>query len=242
MKNAVVKAALQCGADCPAPEALARAMELPSGAGERQTAEGHLKHCAPCRTEFALLQEFERGQERADETAAVDWIVDRLDSSSRPTNSKGKVIEIRPKWWQTFWMSPGRMSALAVAAVLIFAVVLTLPRRQSETTGEGTADVLRSAPLHAIAPSGDLIAPPTEFRWNTVQAATNYVVTVTEVDRTVVFQGKVTTTSLPVPPQLTKLLQPGKTLLWTVRAEDAAGHELTTSGEQRFRVASSPPN
>jgi hypothetical protein len=93
---------------------------------------------------------------------------------------------------------------------------------------------MRSAPLHAVAPVGELERVPEEFRWTVVPGAARYSVVVTEVDLTPVFQTRVGTNSIPLPDEVRKMLGPGKILQWTVIAEDSSGRELATTGVQRF--------
>lgn len=238
-KNSVINTALQRGPDCPSFDALTQALELREGAADRVSAEQHVKGCAACRTELALFQEFELGRARPEEIAEADWIAARLAGSL--ANKKSTAVGTRPRWWQRLWSSPAGLGAVAAAAVVILAVVLAVPWRHSEPVREGSGDVLRSAPLRAIEPAGELSVVPKEFRWSAVDGAATYVVTVTEVDRTVLFRGNVSATSLPVSSEVKRVIQPGKTLLWKVSAEDVSGRKLTESGEQRFRLEGPPP-
>jgi hypothetical protein len=237
-KDARMKVALSAASDCPTLETLVQSLDLAQPTAERVAAEDHLKNCATCRNELAMFREFESGQELPHEKDDVDWIAQQLaDPLAR---QKPKVVEMPLKWWQGGWSSPVGWSAMAAAAVLIFAVAVNMPWHRPAAPVE-QPDVLRSVPLRALSPAGDLTQAPTEFQWSPVNGAAAYVVTVSEVDRTIVYQKKVTNTSLPTPYDVGKLIQPGKTLLWVVRAEDSAGREVMSSGEQSFRLKAPPP-
>jgi hypothetical protein len=236
-KDAQMKAALSASSACPSFEGLVQDLELVEPTAERLAAQDHLKNCVACRNEVALYREFESGQELPHEKDAVDWIAQQLADAQSP--QKSKVVEMPLNWWQGGWRSPVRWSAVAVAAILIFAVAVNIPWRRPAIPVD-KPDVLRSLPLRALSPAGDLTQAPREFQWSAVSGAAAYVVTISEVDRTVVYQKKVTNTSLPTPYEVGKLIQPGKTLVWVVRAEDSAGREVMSSGEQRFRLEARP--
>jgi hypothetical protein len=236
-----MKTALSAGGACPSFESLVRSLELAEPTAERLAAEDHLKDCAACRNELALFREFESGQELQHEKDDVDWIAQQLADAQAPQRSK--VVQMPMKWWQAGWRSPMRWKTTAIAAaaaVLLFVVGINITWRRPAAPVE-QPDVLRSLPLRALSPAGDLTVVPKEFQWSAVSGAAAYVLIVSEVDRTVVYQKKVTNTSLPTPYEVGKLIQPGKTLVWVVRAEDSAGREVMSSGEQRFRLEAPPP-
>ena len=243
ISQAVIKEAMKGRTECPSLETMARTLELAAEQPESRETEEHLSSCLLCRTELSLLREFERIESQQQELEDVQWIAGRLAATPVPeikpqaTRVLPKVIEIKAKWWHV-WTSPGRMGALAAAAVLIFAIGIYQPWQGSQRGVERSGDTLRSAPLRALVPAGDLTSVPKEFQWSAVNGAAQYVLTIREVDRTTVFQIKTTATSLPLPPEAAKLLLPGKTLLWSVRAVDGSGREIAASGEQRFRLES----
>jgi len=232
MNRDAIKSALQSGPDCLPLEVLASRMDLPAESKERRAAETHLGECAHCRTELALLREFESGAVRPEEQEAVEWITERLARGSahpfvRPAGPR------QTPWWRRRWTAPAFAVALAAAATLIVAI--NVEWRQPAIPGEGP-DVVRSTPLRAISPVGDLSAPPQEFRWTAVSGASRYRLTVTEADRTLVFQDRFTTTSVPVPGEVRKALQPARTLFWSVAAEDASGSDIGSTGAQLIRL------
>ena len=222
-----LRSALQAGPDCLPLEVLASRLDLPVESSLRRAAEGHLRDCAHCRTELALLNEFEAGAVRPEERETVEWIEARLAVESRRN-------AVRPvRWWRRSWTPPVFAGALAAAAALIVAINVEWRRPVIPADGP---DVVRAAPLRAIAPLGDLKSIPQEFRWTAVPGAADYRLTVTEVDRTVVYQDRVIGASAPVPDQVKSLFQPAKTLFWSITAEDASGREIARTSPQLIRL------
>ena len=78
---------------------------------------------------------------------------------------------------------------------------------------------------------------PEAVRWDAVPGAVRYMATLTEVDRTVIFDTKLTTPELLVPEQTRRLLVPGKTILVEIQALDAAGNVLAQVGGMRVHVS-----
>lgn len=232
MDHETLKSMLQAGPDCPSVGVLASRMDLPAESAERRAVDAHVATCAHCRTELAMLREFESGTVRPEEKDALEWITNRLASAEARQQIR-QPQDSGSKWWQRLWSPPGFAAALAVAAALIVAV--NVEWRRPVIPGEGP-DVVRAAPLRAISPLGDLNVAPREFRWTAVSGAAGYRLTVTEVDRTVVFNNKLTTTSTQIPDQVRKLFQPGKSMLWMVTAEDASGREIASTGFLLIRL------
>jgi hypothetical protein len=206
-------------------------MDFPLGSAQRKAAEEHVSACAHCRTELALLQEFVAGNIREDEKESVDWIKGQLTPPAQVPREIKQPRDQGSRWWGKLW-SPGYAAALAVAAALIVFVNVEW-RRPASVPGQ-QADVMRSTTLRAIAPVGELDRVPEELRWSDVPGAARYSILVTEVDLTPVFQGRVGSSSIPLPEEVRKILVPGKVLQWTVIAEDASGRELATTGVQKF--------
>jgi hypothetical protein len=220
------------GPDCLPVDDLAADLNLPEGSAQRRSAEQHLATCAHCRNELELLSAFESGAIREDERVAIEAITARL-ASAKPRRQTVSAV-----WWQRFFSPTGFAAALAVAAALIVAI--NLDRGGSTRVEDGAPDTLRSAPLRALSPLGELNGVPQEFRWTPVNGASTYSLNVVEVDRTPVFSGKVPGTSLPIPSQVRELLQTGKILQWSVTAYDNAGRELASTALQRFQLKASP--
>jgi hypothetical protein len=235
----LIRAALQAGPDCPPLQKLAYQMGLGSDTLERRAAEEHVKSCVHCSTQLAISCKFESGAARPEEEESVRWIAAQMRSTGI-LNNAGRTRNLTPDGWRRVGKPSLLAAALAVATALIVVVSLK-PRQPVAILGE-QSEVLRSEPLRAVAPLGDLRAVPDDFRWTAVAGAARYVLTVTEVDRTILFQGKIETTSAPLPALVRNLLASGTTLLWSVTAEDPSGSELAWSGVKRFRLQHSPSN
>ena len=61
-----------------------------------------------------------------------------------------------------------------------------------------------------------------------------------EVDRREVWRGEASDNPLAIPPAVTALIAPGKTLFWQVSASDQSGKILGTSGVRSFRFFVEP--
>ena len=213
----VFRRALRHGEDCPPPEAMIEAME--HGAAGHEEIPAHVKRCPACQTELALFRGFEAGEVKADERDAVDYILRRL---------RGEESAPGPSLWQRltgFW-TPVRMGGFAVAAAALLLTIGLSTQWQSrrgtpETMQEN--DVLRSAVIRGISPQGDVAAFPDQIRWEPVPGAAEYNVTLSEVDRNVIFHKKFTTPALDVPQEVRTLMVPGKTVLLLITAMDSSG-------------------
>ena len=230
----IINAALKPGAGCPPLDELESSMHAPQGSAVRREAEQHVARCAHCQTELVLLQEFRSEAIRPEEQAAVDWIAGRLSSPVPEPGGAGRMItEPARKWWTRLW-SPPVFAAIAITAAVLIFVNIERPRSADDLTRE--TDVLRSARMHAVAPTGDLSTVPEEFRWSAVRGADRYLLVVTEVDRTVIYRNTVSQTSIGIPDEVRKILRPGKTLQWIATAQDSSGREIASTGVQEFRT------
>ena len=219
------------GPDCQPVDELSASLNLPEGSSQRRAVENHVVTCSYCHNELELLHVFESGAIRDDEREAVEAIAGRL----APVNLKPPKASAA--WWQRLFSPPGFAAALALAAALIIAV--NLDRGGPHPIANGAPDTLRSAPLRALSPLGEVQGVPQEFRWTPVPGASTYSLSVMEVDRTPVFSEKVPGTSLPIPSHVGKLFQTGKVLQWNVIAYDNSGRELASTALQRFQIKSS---
>lgn len=196
---------------------------------ERTEAErAHLATCPRCQTELALFDQFRGDPASADELRDGQWIAAELQRRfAAPSNVKA----FRPRF--------GAFSGLAAAAalVLVIGTAWWLENREpSLDSRTPTGSVYRSARLEAIAPAGDLPEAPRGLQWTAVPGATSYAVELREVDRTLLWSGSTTHTSIDLPANVIALFLPGKTLLWEVTARRGS-QVLAASGIQRFRVA-----
>ena len=230
MSEEMLREALRPGPDCMSVEVLLQSMDQPPGAPARLVAERHVAECPRCSGELALAREFAYGQPQPEEIEAVEWIAARTNRNS----GRG-----RKGWWARIWSTTGGKTGLvaiaAAAAVLMIAVNLRTKPALPEIGG--SQEIFRSAPLHAVSPTGETRTAPDVFEWTKVEGAAGYVLTIEEVDHTPVFQSTVDATSTPVPAQARKILQTGRPLVWSVIARDAKGAEIASSGAQRVVVS-----
>lgn len=227
----LLKQALKRGPECPAPEVLIEALESPNNAAEVRK---HVAGCPACQAEVALFQGFESptpvsGEERQ----AIDFIVARLNERMRPPQKESLFARL----FSGLTVSSARMGAFAMAAaVVILGVGLTTQWRARQVQPVAETGVVRSAKIRMNTPLENLTSAPSEISWQPVEGAATYEVSVAEVDRTVVFYNKFTSSVLQVPVELGRLLVPGKTLAFRVTARDAAGKELATTGALDLKV------
>lgn len=232
-----LRAALGAGNDCPGIEELESL--LGDTAQVRPNVAQHVEICAHCRTELALLREFQSGTVRESEAEAVRLITERLNVRSSPIISVPGRTEAREPWWRVFWkvrwLSP---AALAAAAVLIFLAV-GIQWRQSapalHAPGSPDQDVMRSNALVALSPNGDVAQVPTELRWQPAPAAVKYQVRLMEVDHSELWSANTAADHIDLPAQVRTQIVPRKTLLWEVSGLDASGRVVAESSSIRFR-------
>jgi hypothetical protein len=227
--------ALRPGPECLPIEVLARLIDQQPESRDLD-AQRHLAECAHCRSELALFGEFEMGTIRPEEKDAVAQIVSRLAVPARAARQSHQPAEVRLRWWEQFSWKYGLTAAFAVAAALLVGINVETMRHSADPSR--SADVLRSAPLRAIAPVGDLDTIPNEFSWTAVPGASTYDLKVSEVDNTPLFESTITGTFLTIPTELRAQIGSGKTLQWIVNAQDKSNHEIATSGVHKFRTKS----
>jgi hypothetical protein len=226
-----MREALRHGDDCPTVEILIEAME--HGAAGRPAIASHVEKCPACQTELAMFRGFEAGKVRADEREAVDSIVRRLRRETEP----GPAVTFWPRILG--WLTPVRMGGLALVAA---AILLTVGLSTQWQTRRGVSDslpesgVTRSAAIRGISPQGEVAAFPEQIRWEPVPGAVEYDVTLSEVDRNVIFHKTFTTPALEVPTDIRRIIVPGKTVLLLISARNAAGLEMARSGMIRIVV------
>jgi hypothetical protein len=226
-----VAQALSGGDECPSIDDLVMRMDRELGDKLRGEAESHLAGCAHCQAELALFRDFSSSSARPEERADIDAIVKKLRKNS-PAQ--------RTSWWRTLiqtrvWMPT---AAALAAAALVISFNIHKPRiAQTEiSTDMGT---FRSARVNTLAPLGDVTQVPAQLRWLPVHGATRYRVSVSEVDRTEVWNATVNGPAATLPPAVTRKIVPLKTLEWQVTALDSNGSALAESTLQKFRLAPS---
>ena len=221
---------LRRGPECPPIELLIESLESERDSKIRL----HASTCPACRAEIALYQGFEAPVE-PEEREAVDFIVRRLHQNTAKSK-KPSLLErlLSPLRW-----SPGLGAWAMAAAVVVLSVGLVSQwrTRQAEPVAETEAGkVLRSGTIRIETPLEDVASVPGEIRWEPVAGAASYDVTLSEVDRTVIFHGSFTTNVLVVTGPFSKLIVPGKKVFLTVSARDAGGNELAASGRTAIQM------
>ncbi len=241
-----LKAALAPSRACATVEQLSRLCDADhAGSADARLAE-HVACCLRCRTELALLKQFESAALRPGDEAAARRIVARLERDvaqmigSAPAPSAGGVPERRGVFWEPL-QSLRKVIASVLVATAMLLVALNLRGGDagapplSPDIGGGQP-ILRSDALAVIGPVGDLETVPTELRWETAPGAASYSVQVMEVDHTEVWNAESRQASVALPAAVRARIVPGKPLLWHVVAKDGSAKTVATSEVQRFRL------
>jgi hypothetical protein len=240
-----LRAALLPSRSCASIEQLSRLCDRDhAGTAEARTAE-HVAGCVRCRTELALLKQFETSLLRPDEEEDARWIVARL-ARDVPRMIAGEVLpgrsapRIRPAGWRRFVSLRTAAFSLAAASAALLVVVNIAGRDATppalapgSTAGPET---FRSEEVILEAPAGDVASAPKQLRWHPAAGAHSYSVEVMEVDRTPVWSGGSREPKLALPASVRARMVPGKPFLWQVVAKDLAGNPIASSQMQKFRV------
>ena len=240
-----LEAALLPTPECATIEQLGRLCDEDDAGSDDARAAAHVAGCLRCRTELALLKQFDCSAIRRGEAQDVSWIVARLErdmsrlASGHPLIARREVRGARrPAWLRATFVRTIAGGLAAAAAALL--VILNVPGRDAppRLSTEVTArpEILRSDALAVKAPEGDLEAPPAELRWEAAKGAASYSVEVTEVDHTQVWSGQSREPRVALPGPVRTRVVPGKPFLWKVVAKDAAGNTIAVSEVHRFRV------
>jgi len=202
---------------------------------ELSTTNGaHVDACMRCQTELALWREFNEPAPSADEGAAVQWVAAQLGRRlGQPLTRAPAEIWRRLKARRL----ASAAGALALAAAVGYAVWDPEPGVRPVQSAPA---VYRTARIDAIAPLGDIAAPPRAMEWAAFNGATVYEIEVFEVDRSSLWRGSSSAPRVQIPSSLSAQCSPGKTLFWQVTARNAAGVVVADSGAQRFRVSTQP--
>jgi hypothetical protein len=240
-EDALFKSALGPTGECPRPELLAAA-----GNPEVQR---HLASCSRCRTELAMLLEFEKAEPRPDELAGVKWIQTELRRRSPELTAVAPTALPQPvsiwerlhAWVQYLSLPHGRGMLLVAAASLLVMVTAGVYLRQGgdvprPSPSAGGADVWRSGQFAAVSPVGDVAQSPAEFRWEAVPGAAAYQIRLMEVDGAVIWSSEVTPTSVEIPHNVRSKLAPGRAFQWEVVARSAAGERIASTVLQNFHI------
>jgi len=239
-----LRAALLPSRSCATIEQLSRLCDRDhAGAAEARTAE-HVAGCVRCRTELALLKQFETDALRPDEEEDASWIVAQL-ARDVPRMIAGEVVPARsapPRrtaGWRRFVSLRTVAGSLAAASVaLLVAVNIGRDASPPALAPGATAgpESFRSEEIILDEPAGEVAAAPKQLLWHPVAGAHSYSVEVMEVDRTPVWSGESLDAKLALPASIRARMVPGKPFVWQVVARNAAGEKIATSQMQKFRV------
>jgi hypothetical protein len=228
-------AALGRTSDCPPLEEL----ELLLDEAVPSPLKQHVNGCSHCQTELQMLRSFTAGDVAAHEQPAVDSIVARLQSRSAEITAPRHYVPECQSWWRqllaTRWLTPVAATAAVALVVAGVAVELRQGRQPLLDTATHGTEVLRSASISILSPSGDLQEAPSEIRWEAAPNAVRYRIRLMEVDRAELWSAETPTPRIDLPPGARSLIVPAKTLLIQVVAFDAAGAKIAESEAVRFR-------
>lgn len=218
--------------------------ELERLADQPAPSHPHLASCPRCQAELAMLKEFESSTPLADEGAAVAWISSHLDRHLAEIKHPGTAPRRGPlsnSWFARWFQSGSGRWIMPVAAIVVIAaasaIVLRKPKPpELAQLGSGSA-VYRSQEVEVIGPVGDVAQPPKELKWKAFSGATQYKVSIMEVDHAPLWSAETNYISLTIPNATRIKMLPGKPVLWQVAALDSQGRTLAVSQLQRFSVA-----
>lgn len=153
----------------------------------------HLAQCDACRSEVAAVA----GAIAAQPVAAE---IERLEMPARPV-----------------WQRGGALAGVAAAVLLatVLARSSAVPDRGGGPTYRDPA-VVQAAPPTVLAPVEDVVSRPVTLRWTSSAAATEYRLTVFDMEGSIVWEGKTTDTSVAIPADVP--LAAGVQYWWRVEA------------------------
>jgi hypothetical protein len=238
-----LKRALSSTPSCPDIEQLGQYADGLIDAATRHKVESHIAECHYCKTELALLREFEEAVVRPEEQHEVAWISAKLQARSKEILASNSIesTESLP-WWKKL-LTPPALSRLALALGCILIMVsgsIYLSRSSApvlNTTPDSGPEVMRSNAVRLISPKGDLTQKPLLLEWEAVPRAVRYQVRITEVDRTELWKAETSAVGIQLPDEVRSRIQPSKSLRWQVTAPDSSGKPIGSSISESFRLA-----
>lgn len=210
---------------CPPWETLEALHEGRLAGTEAANARQHMEACAPCRTDFAMLQEFVSAAPAAVEQADVERIADKVRKARAPK---------KQGWWLG-WSVPKWAAALATLVLMVAIGSQWLRQKDTDLSGFQGSETLRAGAVIDISPRGDFFIVPTHFVWNPIPNAVSYQIIASEVDGAELWRGLTNQASLTPPPPLLDSLLPSKTVVLHVTALDRSGAPLARSEATRIR-------
>lgn len=214
--------------DCPPPEDWLRLETGDVTPEERRKLEEHAARCPACASEREMARLFAEAPEESED---VGYIVAKLEALNLPKQPVPLAFPNRRR--------PALVWAARLAAVLVLAIGVALFFRAGQAPplpDPGAGEVYRGAHLRPLGPSGEISEMPREFRWEGVDGARSYRVTLRAVDDAVLWQETVTAPSARLPEDVARGLHPAVLYRWSVEALDERGARLAASEPVRFLV------
>jgi len=218
---------------CPSPEDWLRLETGEATQDERRRLEEHASRCPACASEREMARLFAEAPDRVRDED-VDYIVAKLEALKLPEQ---KVPLAFPS--QRRPARPALAWAARLAALIVLALAVGLFFRAGQAPplpDPGAGEVYRGGNLRPIGPSGEISEMPREFRWEGVEGARSYRVTLRAVDDTVLWQETVTVPSARLPEGIARGLHPAVLYRWSVEALDERGARLAASEPVPFQV------
>ena len=215
---------------CPPPEDWLRLETGEVTAEERRRLEEHEARCPACAAEREMARLFAEAPEAARDED-VEYVVSKLEALNLP---KQPIPLAFPGRRRSSLVWAARLAALLVLAL---GVALFFRAGQAPPLPDpGAGEVYRGGHLRPLGPSGEISEMPREFRWEGVEGARSYRVTLRAVDDAVLWQETVTALSARLPEGVASGLHPAVLYRWSVEALDERGARLAVSEPVRFMV------
>ena len=215
---------------CPSPEDWLRLETGETAPAERRRLEEHAARCPACASEREMARLFAEAPDGARDED-VDFIVAKLEALNLPEQKVPLAFPSRRR--------PALAWAARLAALLVLALGVALFFRAGQAPplpDRGAGEVYRGVHLRPIGPTGEISKMPRQFRWEGVEGARSYRVTLRAVDDTVLWQETVTVPSARLPEDVAGGLHPAVLYRWSVEALDERGARLAASEPVRFLV------
>lgn len=219
---------------CPPPEDWLRLETGEATPEERRRLEEHAARCPACASEREMARLFAEAPERGQDED-VEYVVAKLEALNLPAQPIPLAFPSRRR--------PALVWAARLAAVLVLALGVALLFRAGQAPplpDPGAGEVVRGGQVRPIGPSGEISVLPGEFRWEGVEGARSYRVTLRAVDDTVLWQETVTAPTARLPEDVASGLHPAVLYRWSVEALDERGARLAASEPVSFRVRPGP--
>ena len=128
---------------------------------------------------------------------------------------------------------------LAAAAVAVLVAGLIIQSRSASPPGlpsAPTGDVTRGGRIEIFEPMGEISRPPAIFRWQAESGAARYLVTVTSVDDSIVWQGESASDQIELPEEVGSALRSAVVYFWQVEALNRDESRIAWSAPTRFLI------